>query len=69
MVNPLGFLAMMAQTKWISSIRPLKHVGGFKYALAFELMDLIGVDINLNATKGVYESLGIILDLRHTLIK
>ncbi|MAW07444.1 MAG: hypothetical protein CME61_04075 [Halobacteriovoraceae bacterium] len=35
----------------------LKHVGGFKMG-PFELMDLIGVDINLNATKGVYESFG-----------
>ena len=35
----------------------LKYVGGFKMG-PFELMDLIGVDINLNATRGVYESFG-----------
>ncbi len=35
----------------------LKYVGGFKMG-PFELMDLIGVDINLSATRGVYESFG-----------
>ena len=35
----------------------LKEVAGFKMG-PFELIDLIGVDINLNATKGVFEAFG-----------
>jgi 3-hydroxybutyryl-CoA dehydrogenase len=35
----------------------LKHIAGFKMG-PFELIDLIGVDINLNATKGVFEAFG-----------
>jgi 3-hydroxybutyryl-CoA dehydrogenase len=55
--EPLRILKQQDQTtqKEIDTI--LKEIGGFKMG-PFELMDLIGIDVNLAVTKSVYEAFG-----------
>ena len=55
--EPLRIVKTFDREKFKEVDNIMKTVGGFKMG-PFELVDLIGIDVNLSATKTVYEDLG-----------
>lgn len=55
--EPLRIVEDFNRSKIISTDKILREVGGFKMG-PFELLDLIGIDINLSVTRSVWEAFG-----------